>query len=193
VTEDEQPPTRPGSHRAPVSRGESLRRLWPPFAAVAVVVLVIVLLLVINGRPTPPAGPALQSPSPVVSEQAPPASPTLTPTPTASRRADAGRSRPRRSGHVVAPKVPVDVLNNSTITGLAHEVAAQVEAKGWPIDVIGNFEGRIPESTLYYAAGQHEVATLLAHAMPQIQRVLPRFSGLPGDGLTLVVTRDWPH
>jgi hypothetical protein len=25
-----------------------------------------------------------------------------------------------------------------------------------------------------------------------VQRVLPRFHGLPGSGLTLVVTREWP-
>jgi hypothetical protein len=191
---DEQPPARPVSHRAPVSRGESLRRLWPPFAAVAAVVVVIVLLLALNGRSTPAGGPALQSPSPVVSEQAPatpPPSSTPTPTPTITPTHHTSPARSR--GQHTATAVPVDVLNNSTISGLAHEVAQQVEAKGGPVDVIGNFRGRIAESTLYYDSGQRDVATILARAMPQIRRVLPRFAGLPGDGLTLVVTRDWPH
>lgn len=188
---DEQPPARPVSHRAPVSRGENLRRLWPPVAAVASVIVVIVLLLALNGRSTPAGGPALQSPSPVVSEQAPasppPSTAPTTPPPTHHATPTASPSTP------TAVAAPVDVLNNSTVSGLAHEVARQVVAKGWPIDVIGNFRGRIAESTLYYAAGQRDVAALLARAMPQIRRVLPRFAGLPGDGLTLVVTRDWPH
>lgn len=190
---DEQPPARPVSHRAPVSRRQSLRRLWPPVAAVTAVIVVIVLLLALNGRSTPSVGPALQSPSPVVSEQAPATPPATTPPPTPTP------THARRATHAPAPHAttataaPVDVLNNSTITGLAHEVAREVVAKGWPIDVIGNYEGRIAESTLYYDAGQHRLALLLAHAMPQIQRVLPRFDGLPGNGLTLVVTRYWPH
>jgi LytR cell envelope-related transcriptional attenuator len=188
---DEQPPSRPVSHRAPVSRGESLRRLWPPVAAVTVVIVVIVLLLALNGRSTPSVGPALQSPSPVVSEQAPatppPSTHPVTPSPT-------HHATPSPTPRPTTPaEAPVDVLNNSTISGLAHEVAREVAAKGWPIDVIGNFEGRIAESTIYYDAGQRQLALVLAHAMPQIQRVLPRFEGLPGTGLTLVVTRDWPH
>ena len=86
----------------------------------------------------------------------------------------------------------MSVLNNSRRSGLAHEVAAQVAAKGWPVAKVGNFTGRVPVSTLYYAPGQLASAQRLAAAMPPIQRVRPRFSGLPTSGLTLVVTREWP-
>jgi hypothetical protein len=188
---DERPPERPVSHRAPVSRGQSLRRLLPPFAAVSAVVVVIVLLLWLNGRSTPSGGPALDSPTPVLSTSAAPApSPTShTPRPTPSRTTP---SPTHSSTPAVVAKAPVDVLNNSTRSGLAHDVARQVANVGWPIDVIGNFTGQVAESTLYYDRGQLTVAQQLAHDLPAIRRVLPRFTGLPGSGLTLVVTRDWP-
>jgi hypothetical protein len=88
-------------------------------------------------------------------------------------------------------KVPVTVLNNSRRNGLGSEVAAQVHAKGWPIAKVGNFRGRVAETTVYYASGQLPQARELAREFPQVRRVLPRFAGLPGHGLTLVVTRDW--
>ena len=84
------------------------------------------------------------------------------------------------------------MLNNSRRSGLAHQAAAQVQAKGWPIAKVGNFTGRVAISTLYYDAGQLASAQRLAQTMPAIQRVRPRFSGLPTSGLTLVVTREWP-
>lgn len=189
---DERPPGRPVSHRAPVTRGESLRRVLPPLAAVTAVVVVIVLLLWLNGRSTPSGGPALDSPSPVLTttSSAPAPSPTTrSPRPSRTPRSPHPTSA---SAPAVVAKAPVDVLNNSTRSGLAHDVAGQVANAGWPIDVIGNFTGRVAESTLYYDRGQLAVARQLAHDLPAIRRVLPRFAGLPGSGLTLVVTRDWP-
>ena len=67
-----------------------------------------------------------------------------------------------------------------------------MQAQGWPLGKVGNFTGRIAMSTLYYAPGQETSARRLAAELPAIRRVLPRFSGLPTSGLTLVVTRDWP-
>ncbi|HET6816808.1 MAG TPA: LytR C-terminal domain-containing protein, partial [Mycobacteriales bacterium] len=56
-----------------------------------------------------------------------------------------------RTSRPTAAILPVSVLNNSMRSGLAHEAAAQVAAHGWPIAKIGNFTGRVPISTLYYA------------------------------------------
>ena len=192
--EADEAPRAPTSHRAPVPFQESVRRLVPPLAAVTAIVGVIVLLLVLNrpGHHTTETGPAV-APGPVVTSPHPHAttsSPTPTPTP-----------RPRRTAPVAVPsatakpavaKLPVTVLNNSRRTGLAHRAAAQVSGGGWPIRQIGNFTGRIRVSTVYYSPGQQRVAAALAHQFPAVQRVLPRFSGLPGSGLTLVVTREWP-
>jgi hypothetical protein len=101
-------------------------------------------------------------------------------------------AEPSATAKPAAAKAPVTVLNNSRRSGLAHRAAAQVANGGWSIKYIGNFTGRIPESTVYYAQGQAAIAHAFAHQFSAVQRVLPRFQGLPGSGLTLVVTRDWP-
>ena len=190
----------PRSHRAPVPKGEAMRRLVPPLAAVSAVVLVIVLLLVLNrpghtSNPGASAGPAVTSPSPTVSATP---SPSLSTSPSI---APSARPTPQRTVPVAQPsatarprvtKIPVTVLNNSRRQGLAARAAGQLSGGGWPIRSVGNFTGRIAESTAYYAPGQEAAAHALAHQFPAIRRVLPRFRGLPGSGLTLVVTRYWP-
>ena len=184
----------PTSHRAPVPFQESVRRMVPPLAAVTAIVVVIVLLLVLNrpGHHRVDAGPAvLPSPSTVSTEPeltAPPS--TARPTPSHHRAAPV--AQPSATATPKVAKLPVTVLNNSRRSGLAHRAAAQVANGGWPIKLIGNFTGRIPVSTVYYAPGQAKVAAALAHQFSAVQRVLPRFRGLPGSGLTLVVTREWP-
>lgn len=180
----------------------TLRRLLPPLGAVASVVVVIVLLLFLNSRGSSPgAGPAIQVPSGATTS-ATAAAPSPTPTPTPSLSASAAPSptatapappvsEPPATTQPAVAKVPVTVLNNSRRSGLAHDVAAELRAKGWPIAKVGNFSGRVAETTAYYAPGQLAQARELAREFPQIQRIEPRFAGLPGHGLTLVVTRDW--
>ncbi len=93
----------------------------------------------------------------------------------------------------VAPSVvvPVTVLNNSRITGLADRGAQQFEAAGWPVAVTGNFRGRIRSTTVYYPAGLEAAAREFASRFPGVQRLLPRPENLPGSGLTVVLTRDF--
>ena len=81
------------------------------------------------------------------------------------------------------------MLNNSRFTGLAAREAQTLRAAGWTVAVVGNLRGRTRTSTVYYEPGQRAVAEQLAraHGFP---RVLPRREGLPGRGLTVVVTRD---
>jgi hypothetical protein len=90
------------------------------------------------------------------------------------------------------PKLPLTVLNNSNVNQLAKRAAARFHAAGWPITLTGGFRGRISVTTVYYAPGQQASAFLLQKAFPAIQRVHPRFAGLPGSGLTVVLTRDYP-
>ena len=142
-------------------------------------------------RPDLPSGPGpvVESPLPTLSSS-PSASPT---TPQ-----EGGHTHPARVGRHTPPpeptvdKIPVTVLNNSTITGLAAAAADQLRGAHWPIRLVGNFRGRLPISTAYYDPGQKTPALLLAKEFPAVRRVLPRFDGLPGHGLTLVVTREWP-
>jgi hypothetical protein len=168
----------------------------PPLAAVSVIVIVIVLLLVLNrpGHHTTDAGPAVH-PRPTVATTHPAATtPSVKPSPKATPKPHktAPVAEPPATAKPAVAKVPVTVLNNSRRTGLAHRAAAQVANGGWPIKQIGNFTGRIRISTVYYAPGQAPVARKFAHQFSAVQRVLPRFNGLPGSGLTLVVTREWP-
>ena len=161
----------------------------------AAVVLVILALLWLNGPARSDAGPALSSPPPLPT-------PALTSLPTPSSRPTASAS-PRRRAPVAEPSatqapavvmLPVTVLNNSRIHGLAARAADQLDARGWTIRQVGNFTGRIPVPTVYYGPGpgQRRAAEALAREFHAIQRVHPRFAGLPGRGLTLVVTRAWP-
>ena len=186
----------------PRSAGEAtplpalVRRALPPLAAVTAVVGVIVALLILNNRPTP-SGPApgavaekpasariTDSPSPAVSASP---SPAVSPSAAVPPAAEPPATQTPAAAH----KLPVTVLNNSRISHLAARVAADLRAKGWPVRKTGNFTGRIKSTTIYYARGQRAAAVTLARAFHQIQRVEPRFAGLPGHGLTLVVTRDW--
>lgn len=84
------------------------------------------------------------------------------------------------------------VLNNSRITGLASQTADVLRDRGWAVATIGNYTGRVPVTTVFYPAGEEAVARALGSALPAVQQVLPRFDGLPGDGLSLVVTQDFP-
>lgn len=109
------------------------------------------------------------------------AEPTGTPAPTATSTAPAQ----------AAPELPLLVLNNSRIHGLATRAAAELRAGGWPVRGTGNFRGRVEMTTVYYAPGEEASARRLVADFPKVRRVAPRFPGLPGSGLTVVVTRDW--
>jgi hypothetical protein len=87
---------------------------------------------------------------------------------------------------------PVNVLNNSRRTGLAHEVAAEVQGRGWTIATVGNLQGLVAETTVYYAPGDEAAAAHLADEFSSIQRIQPDSEGrIHESGLTLVLTRSW--
>jgi hypothetical protein len=192
----------PRSHRAP----PQLSRLLAPLTAVVVVIVVVGLLIWINGRPTggssaaisftatTPKTPQVVAP-PVTHSSSPttPASPKPKPKPTSPAKSSQTPHRHHR--HHTAPltaMAPVQVLNNSRIHGLAHSVAPEVAAKGWHIATIGNLQGLISESTVFYAPGERAAALHLAHEFSSIRRVEPNsFAHLSAAGITLVLTADW--
>jgi hypothetical protein len=88
--------------------------------------------------------------------------------------------------------VPVTVLNNSRITGLAAQGAARFTAGGWPVAAVGNFRGRIPVTTVYYDPGLETAAHEFAGSFEGVVRVRPRFEGLPARGVVVVLTREFP-
>lgn len=90
-----------------------------------------------------------------------------------------------------APLAPLTVLNASRLRGLADRAAADFRAQGWPVTTVANYSGLVASTTVYFPVHQEQVARRLAAQFAGITRVLPRFAGLPGSGLTVVVTRDY--
>lgn len=109
----------------------------------------------------------------------------------AATAANPGTPAGRGSPAVVSSPVPVLVLNNSRISGLARRAATAFGAGGWPVRGTGNYTGRTPVTTVYYPTGQEAVARQFAARYPAVRRVLPRPASLPGSGLTVVVTREF--
>jgi hypothetical protein len=159
---------------------------------------VIALLIWINGSSSGTSSAAIATPPPVKPSSvdtvipATPSSSAPKPTPTHHRPSPAATHRHTTRPAALKAMAPVQVLNNSRITGLAHDVAASVQDHGWQVVLIGNLEGRIAETTVYYAPGDHAAALHLAHEFPEITRVQPNSAaGLDGSGITLVLTRYW--
>lgn len=129
--------------------------------------------------PTSAATPDLTAVAPTVPSSAAVTTPTAPPPVVVPPAAPAPAARPA-----------LTVLNNSRYGGLAQRAAARFRAGGWTTPVVGNFTGRVVATTVYYAPGQLTAAQRFAHQFG-IARVLPRFAGLPGSGLTVVLTRDF--
>ena len=134
---------------------------------------------------------AVRVPSPAVSAppQAAPASAGLTPLTARSARP---ANNPVPPAEAVAARGQLTVLNDSRIKGLADRAAAEFRAGGWSVPTVGNYTGQVPATTVYYGPDQEPAARQLVAQFTGIVRVLPRFAGLPGSGLTVVVTREYP-
>lgn len=194
------PLTRTGRRaRAPQpARLSPTRAVAGAAVSVAGVVLGIGTLLWISDDPTRGTGPVVQAPlDEVASQPAPEARPVDPPPPSAAAPAPAAPApaapAPVDPPPAAAPSVvvPVLVLNNSRTPGLADRAAQQFRAAGWPVRDTGNFRGRIRATTIYYPPGQQDSAQEFARRFRGVERVLPRFEGLPGSGLTVVLTRDF--
>lgn len=96
-------------------------------------------------------------------------------------------------------RVPITVLNATTVNGLAGKAAKAFSAKGWQAPSVGAYKaGDIASSTVYFAQGneqQRQAAVQLADQFPQLTGPAPRFFQLPAGvtapGLVVVLTGDW--
>lgn len=104
---------------------------------------------------------------------------------------------PGTSAGPTSPVVlPVTVLNNSSLIGLASKVAAELEAGGWPIAELLNYsETQVPATTVFFTPGnaaEQAAAQALVSQFPEITGgAEPRFEGLDGAGLTVAAVGDW--
>lgn len=90
-------------------------------------------------------------------------------------------------------EVPVRVYNNSTISGLADDVAGRLRGSGEDVKEVGNYsEGNVPTSGVYYGEGEGEKAEAERIAGELGIEARPRFEGLGGatPGIIVIVTQD---
>lgn len=91
-------------------------------------------------------------------------------------------------------KLPLIVLNNTTIQGLAAQAAATFRAGGWPVTRYDNYTNDIVSTCAYYdpaTPGAEAAATALRAQFPAIKRVQPKFAELPGGPVVVVLTPDY--
>ena len=151
--------------------------------------------------PAPDAVPLAPAAPPAAADPLAPADPPAFADPPAAAASPAVAPLPVPPAPVAAPPaveppslaVPVVVLNNSRITGLADRAAERFRRGGWPVSQTGNFRGQIPVTTVYYDPGLQAEAQALADAFEGIVRVRPRFETLPARGVVVVVTREFDN
>ena len=189
------PPLEPAGAERPAVEPERVgpaRAVAGAALALLGVLLAVGALLVFNGKDEPKGGPTVAfTPNGAGTTSAAP-SPTPSPTPTLTPSPPVSATAPPvvATTPAEAPKVPVSVLNNSRISHLADRAAQRFRAGGWTVTQTGNFRGRVPTTTVYYAPGQQASAERFARQFG-IPRVAPRFAGIPVQGMTVILTRDY--
>jgi outer membrane biosynthesis protein TonB len=140
-----------------------------------------------------PAEPAPVTPPPAEPSAAPPPPPTTAPVPAPAPPSEETIPPLTEPTTAATPvKAPLRVYNNSRISGLAEQAAADFRAAGWQVMEVGNYSsGVIPTSTVYYQPGSEAAAETLAREFGM--RARPGFSGLQfgGDNLVVIVTREY--
>lgn len=108
-----------------------------------------------------------------------------------------GSSAPPGDGNGEPAKtVPVRVLNNSKIKGLAATAEADFKADGWRVVAIGNYSAsNLPATTVFYRPGTDEEAAARALATAFGLELEPRIDALSGEpaGVIVVVTSDYAN
>jgi hypothetical protein len=90
--------------------------------------------------------------------------------------------------------VPLVVLNNTTIQGLAASAAQRFEAGGWTVTSYGNYQNDILSTCAYFDPADplaKAAAKALRRQFPTIKRVVPKFPELPSGPVVVVLTPDY--
>ncbi|MCV2489677.1 LytR C-terminal domain-containing protein [Geodermatophilus sp. YIM 151500] len=95
-------------------------------------------------------------------------------------------------------RVPVTVLNATSINGLAADISAAVVAGGWEAPAVGAYPGTdVATTTVFFTEGdetQRQAAVQLVDQFPGLAGPAPRFfqvPDVPTPGLVVVATGDW--
>jgi hypothetical protein len=122
-------------------------------------------------------------------------SPTGTPTGTPAVTSSASSTPAGHSASSSTHPIPLVVLNNTTVHGLAEQAKATFQAGGWTVTSTGNLTNDILSTCAYYdpdAPGAQAAAEQLQAQFPGIKRVKPKFAGLPAGPIVVVLTPDYP-
>jgi hypothetical protein len=139
----------------------------------SIVAVVMAGIAFVATRNSPPAEREITT----ISEQ-----PTASPTPTAEPT-----KKPPAKPKVDRAKVPVEVYNNSGVTGLAGRVATRAGKIGWNVVGSDNWYGTVDATTVYYPKRLKAAAKQLALDLG-IRRTAPAVDPMRLDRLTLILT-----
>jgi len=153
------------------------------------VVVVAMLTFVITGSPDrgdeAAANPVSESTDPS-DEPSEPAE-TKTPEPTKPDDTKTKRPRPDRDKTTQRRDAYVEIYNNTTISGLANQTAAELQDTGWKVVGVDNWYGEIPADTVYYPQRLRDTARLLADDLG-IRRLHIAVPPMRFDRLTVILT-----
>jgi hypothetical protein len=101
---------------------------------------------------------------------------------------------PTSSAAGASGKLPLVILNNTIVTGLAQQARATFVAGGWQVTSVGNLRDDILSTCAYYdpgVAGAQAAAEALMQQFPAIKRTVAKFAGLPAGPIVVVLTPDY--
>ena len=144
-----------------------------PVLMLSVVATLMAAVAFVATRDTPPAEREITTAS-----QEPTASPTPEAEPTKA---------PPTKPTIDRGKVPVEVYNNSSVTGLAGRVATRASKIGWQVVGTDNWYGTVDATTVYYPKRLKAAAKQLALDLG-IRRTAPAADPMRLDRITLILT-----
>ena len=128
------------------------------------------------------------------SKSVPPTTTTKSEAPTTTTTTTTGTVPPGDGNGEPEKTVPVRVLNNSKIKGLAATASDDLKADGWQVVSIGNYSAtNLPETTVFFRPGTSEEEAARALATAFGLAVAPRIETLADQpaGVIVVVTNDY--
>ncbi|WP_250286038.1 LytR C-terminal domain-containing protein, partial [Frankia sp. CiP1_Cm_nod2] len=120
---------------------------------------------------------------------------------TSARPLPAGTSQPPKAVAPVPPSTapkrvfaPVVILNNSREPGLADAARARLEAAGFTVTRVGNYNAayNVAVPTVFYEPEQKAAAETLQELIPDVRAAAPKSAHFNSDDpLILVITKDF--
>ncbi|GAB1514765.1 LytR C-terminal domain-containing protein [Actinophytocola sp. KF-1] len=154
-----------------------------------------------NGEERPPEPTSSESstlpgnpPSSRTTSKSVPPTTTKSEAPTTTTTTTTGTVPPGDGNGEPEKTVPVRVLNNSKIKGLAATASDDLKADGWQVVSIGNYSAtNLPETTVFFRPGTSEEEAARALATAFGLAVAPRIETLADQpaGVIVVVTNDY--